>query len=625
MPVPFLGADPVMSDKKSSQSTSPTTSDHHEDELVHVPKGQSRVGFILMVIVILAILVAFSITPAMMSTLSGNPGGATFVSWQVPGSEPLSMDSDTFRAEKLRLNALQEVLRVGPPLPTGQFDAKSDEQVAKFMIVEELAQKSGMRTSDEEVRELIVSWFGNEAAYLERVRGNRRVTPKTFEEALRRWVLVNRYLSWMAQGAALVDPAEVQDEWLAGHQEYAFDYVIVPIEDYRTNAEEQLPADEELRAWFEAKSENEKRRFQTGPFFSAEAAYLSLPQEVAPEKLIAAYPPGEDEDVDAAARGYYDLYYTTRFKKPEGVSEGEEDLYFAFEDVKDICAIEVGAFNAMNLWMLDLEQMRKDQKDIDLVAEAERLGLEYGKQEQALTRTEWAEVELPWSGSYVMNDIVRGQTGQMGRKITVEAQAFVITRVIERVEPSVPDFAEIREQVAEEWIKQKMGDVAVLRLEQVRDVLGNRPADPTMPWELVVDGEKFGQAAVERGFTPKHRDFIGRREGSRPPAGEVDDDETAAIREFLARNNQLYQLLDGQVAEPRTDPKGRYAYLVRLSGSRDADIQEKLAPADVTSIESRLSEQSSQEFLSSTYGSTEWFVERMRLRIVDPMTGEPLL
>jgi len=614
-----------MSDTKSSHSTSPATSDHHEDELVHVPKGQSRVGFILMVIVILAILVAFSITPAMMWTFSGNNSGATFVSWQVPGGDTVRMDSDTFRAEKLKLNALQEVLRVGPPLPTGQFDAKSDEQVAKFMIIEQLAEQSGMRTSDEELRELIVGWFGNEPAYLERVRSNRRVTPKSFEAALSRWILVNRYLSWMTQGAALVDPDVVQEEWLAGNQEYAFDYVIVPIEDYRPSAEEQLPSDEELQAWFDAKSPNEKRSFQTGPFFSAEAAYLSLPQEVAPEQLLAAYPPGEDEDVDAAARGYYDLYYTTRFKKPEGVSEGEEDLYFAFEDVKDICAIEVGAFNAMNLWMLDLEQMRKDAKEIDLAAEAERLGLEYGKQEKALTRAEWTEVELPWAGTYVTNDIIRGQSGQMGRKITVEAQAFVITRVIERLEPSVPEFAEIRERVAEQWVKQKMGEIAVLRLEQVRDMLGTRPVDQTMPWELIVDSEKFGAAAVERGFTPKHRDFIGRREGSRAPSGVVDDDETAAIREFLSRNNQLYQLLDGQVAEPRTDPKGMYAYLVRLAGTRDADIQAKLAPADVTSIEGRLSEQSSQDFLGKTYGSTDWYINTMGLRMIDPMTGESLL
>ncbi|MCA8981469.1 MAG: hypothetical protein KDC14_15675 [Planctomycetes bacterium] len=614
-----------MSDSKSSHSTSPTTTVHHEDELVHVPKGESKLRFYLMVIVILAILVAFSVTPAMMSTFSSDPRGATFVSWHVPGGSSVSMDSDSFRGEKLKLNALQEVLRIAPPLPTGAFDAKSDEQVAKFMIVEELARESGMRVADEEIRDLIVAYFGSEAAYLDRVRGNRRVTPKDFESALGRWMVVNRYLGWLAQGAALVDPDEVQEEWLAGHQEYAFDYVLVPIEDYRQHAEEQMPSDEELEQWFNDKSENEKRRYYAGPYFSAEAAYLSLPQETAPEKLLAAYPPAEDEDVDAAAQGYYDLYYTTRFKKPEGVSEGEDDLYFAFDDVKDICATEVGAFNAMNLWLLDLEKWRKDGTEIDLAAEAERLGLEYGKQEKALTRAEWNEAELPWSGSYVVSDIIRGQTGQMSRKITVEAKVFVITRVLERVEPSLPPFADIRERVSEDWLKQKMGDVAVLRLEQVRDLLGNRPVDATQPWELVVDSEKFGQAAVERGFKPKRRDYIGRQEGSRAPAGVVENEEDAAIREFLFRNSQLYTLVDGQVAEPRTDPKGVYAYLVRLEGSRDADIEAKLAPADVTNIESRLSEQASQDFLESTYGSTDWFKSEMGLRMFDPMTGESIL
>lgn len=614
-----------MSDSKSSQQTSPTPSTHHEDELVHVPKGQSRAGFIFMVIVIVAILVAFSITPAMMSTLSTGNRGATFVSWKVPGVAPVKMDSDTFRAEKLKLNAIQEVLRSAPPLPNGPFDAKSDEHVAKFMIIEELARQSGMRVSDDEIRDLILGYFGSEEVYLSIVGGNRRVTPRNFEEAIGRWIVVNRYLGWIIQGAALVDPADVQSEWLAGHQEYAFDYVVIPTEDFRKHAEEQLPSDEELQAWFDAKSDNEKRRYFAGPYFAAEAVYLSLPQEVAPEKLLAAYPPAEDEDVDAAAQGYYDLYYTTRFKKPEGVSEGEDDLYFAFEDVKDICAVEVGAFNAMNLWLLDLEQMRKDEKDIDLAAEAERLGLEYGAQTEPLLRDGWMKSEQPWAGTFVANDIVRGQTGQMSRRITVESDAFVISRVTERVEPALPEFSELRERVTEEWIKKKMGEVAVLRLEQVRDMLGNRPVDPNEAWELVVDSEKFGQAAVERGFQPQRREYMGRQESRTATGTEKEGEAALAVRDYIFRNTQLYQLEVGQVAQPGLAGKDNYACLVRLEGVRDADIKAKLTPADVDSIEIRLGEQSSVEFLESTYSSNDWFKNVMGLQIVDPLTGEPLL
>ena len=92
-----------MSDPKSSQKTATPPAEHHDDELVHVPKGQSRVQFILMCIVIVVILIAFSITGPMMQTLSGNPAGETFVSWQVPGNEPTAMDSQSFRQEKLKL------------------------------------------------------------------------------------------------------------------------------------------------------------------------------------------------------------------------------------------------------------------------------------------------------------------------------------------------------------------------------------------------------------------------------------------------------------------------------------------------------------------------------------------
>ena len=614
-----------MSDSKSSQPASATAHEHPEDELVHVPKGQSKLQFYLMVIVILVILVAFSITPAMMSTLSGDPRGATFVSWEVPGRDPVVMDSPTFRAEKLKLNAIQDVLGRPLGLATGAFDARSDEGVARFLILEELALQSGMRVSDDEMRDMIIAAFGTDSAYKDIINSRQRVTPKLFEEALARWILVERFLSWTTQGAQLADPAVIEEEWLAGNQEYAFDYVVVPSEAYRQHSEEQLPADEELQAWFDAKPDFEKRRYFEGPFFTAEATYLSLPQEVVPEKLVAAYPPKEDEDLEAAAKGYYDLYYTTRFVKPEEIRADEKDLYFPFEEVQDVCKVEVQAFNSMNLWLLDLDKLRKEDAEIDLAAEAERLGLEHATQSEPLTRDQWLELELPWTGTFVVNEILRSGSGTLGNRIVVDENALVISRVLERTEPSLPDFDTIRERVAEEWIKEKMAQVAVLRLEQIRDLLGNRPVDPNEMWELVVDSEKFGEAAVELGFTPQRRDYQGREESRTAPAGVEETDEQKIVREFLYRNNALYQLKDGQVGTPRTHVNDEYALIVRLEGTRDPDLQTKIGPADVERLEGQLGQQARQSFLDQSFGSLEWFKTEMGLRMVDPTTGEPML
>ena len=614
-----------MSDSKTTKPADAAAHEHPEDELVHVPKGQSKVQFYLMVIVILVILVAFSITPAMMSTLGGNPGGETFVSWEVPGNDPVAMDSQTFRAEKLKLNAIQDVLRRPLGLPTGAFDAKSDEGVARFLILEQLARQAGMRVSDEEMREMIITAFGTDQAYLDLVNQRPRVTPKSFEEALSRWIVVERFLNWTAQGAQLADPEEVERRWIEENQEYAFDYVVVPTEAYREHSEQQLPSDEELQAWFDLKPDFEKRRYFEGPFFTAEATYLSLPQEVAPEKLLAAYPPKEGEDLDAAAKGYYDLYYTTRFVKPEEIRADEKDLYFPFEEVEDVCKVEVQTFNAMNLWLLDLDKLRKENAEIDLAAEAERLGLEHGTQSEPLTRDGWLELELPWTGNFVVNEIVRAGSNSLGNKIVVDEGALVITRVLERTEPALPDFDKIRERVAEEWLEQKMADVAVLRLEQIRDLLGNRPVDPNETWELVVDSEKFGEAAVELGFTPQRRDYMGREESRIAPAGVEEDEEQKVVREFLHRNSALYQLQDGEIATPRTHVNNKYAMLVRLEGTRDPDVIEKIGPNDVQQLEGRLGQEARQSFLDQGFGSLEWFKTEMGLRIVDPTTGEPMI
>lgn len=612
-----------MSDPKSS--TPAETHHEHDEELVHVPKGQSKLQFYLMVIVILVILVAFSITPAMMSSFSPDRAGETYVSWQVPGNDMVAMDATTFRTEKRNLNALQLVLGNPVPLATGLFDAKSDEAVARFMIIEEMAQKAGMRVSDQEVREQILAMFGTGEAYRSLLDQRRGVSTKQFEDALTRYLLVSRYLNWMSMGAALVDPGEVEEEWLATNQEFAFDYIAVPTENYKQAAEEQLPSEAELKAWFDAKGDFEKRRYYVGPYFSAEAAYLSLPLEVVPEKLVAAYPPAEDEDHDSAAQGYYDLYYTTRFTKPEDQREGDDDLYFAFEDVADICKIEVQAFNAMNLWLRDLDEKRKAGEEIDLAAEAERLGLEYGKQEEALTRDQWNEVELPWTGPFVVGNIVRGGKGVMSNRIVVDRSQLVLSRVIDRVESSLPEFSEIQEQVAEEWVKEKMSNVAVLRLEQVRDVLGNRPVDSTEEWVLTVDTEKFGEAAVNRGFEPRRRDYMRRDESRTTPLTDADGELEKAVIEYLFRSSPLYQLEDGQIAPAAANPQGTYAFLVRLEGTRDADIATKLDPADVESAETRLSQEARMDFLTSSFASTEWFKDEMGLTIVDPSTGEPAL
>lgn len=611
-----------MSDSKSSKPTE--THQEHDEELVHVPKGQSKFQFYLMVIVILVILVAFSITPAMMSSFSPDRGDETFVSWEVPGREPVAMDSMTFRTEKRNLNTLQQVLGQPMPLAIGFFDAKSDELVARFMILEELALQAGMRVSDDEVREQILAYFGSGDSYRNVVQ-MRGATTKLFEDALSRYLLVRRYLDWMTMGASLVDPAIVEDEWLATNQEFAFDYVVVPTENYKADAEQQIPATEELQAWFDAKSEFEKTRYFVGPYFSAEAAYLSLPLEMVPEQLVAAYPPAEDEDFDSAAQGYYDLYYTTRFTKPEDQREGEDDLYFAFEDVSDVCRVEVQAFNAMNLWLRDLDEKRKAGEEIDLVAEAERLGLEYGKQEEPLTREAWNEVELPWVGNFVVGNIVRGGKGVMSSRIVVDSKALVLSRVIDRVEKSLPEFAEIEQRVSEDWVKEQMSTIATLRLEQVRDILGNRPVDQTETWVLTVDSEKFGEAAVNRGFEPRRRDYLRRDESRTVPLTDDDGEMERAVRDYLAKANSLYQLEDGQVAPAEANTQGTYAFLVRLDGTRDPDLTQKLDPGAVEAAEARLGQAARQDFLMSSYASLEWYRSQMGLVLVDPATGEPML
>ena len=131
---------------------------------------------------------------------------------------------------------------------------------------------------------------------------------------VRIWLYLNQFE--LASGG--IDPAGVEQSWKEANQEYAFNYVVKAVEDYRIEVEPLIPDDEKLQDWFNQRPPAIQNQYKTGYSWSTEWGILSLPlSEGAAEKLLAAYPRPDEEDPDVIAKTYYDFNSFARFKKPE--------------------------------------------------------------------------------------------------------------------------------------------------------------------------------------------------------------------------------------------------------------------------------------------------------------------
>jgi hypothetical protein len=168
---------------------------------------------------------------------------------------------------------------------------------------------------------------------------------------------------------------------------------------------------------------------------------------------------------------------------------------------------------------------------------------------------------------------VRGApVGQVMSSLVVSERSFTVLRLLERVSPSMPLFADIREQVAQAWIEQRRAPLALARLSAVRAALlsaeqpASAPAEGSVP-VTTATAEAFAAALNEAGLELHRRDWLDQ---SALPA--ADPNASAPAHVFFRQRSDLAELPEGSVPEPATDFANTHAYLVRCAGSRPIDI-----------------------------------------------------
>lgn len=595
-----------------------STAEHHEQHLVEAPKGTSRARFLFNFLLVVFLLLIFSITGPMMQSLSGGggPSGETAMSWTTPDGERRSIEISDWYTEKQRLASLEDF---GNFLLLGPLERGDEIQLARFLILEGLAQRAGIHVADQEVADTILEFFQtkeNYDNYLLRSRGRKA---KPFEQMLRRGLVVRRYIQMAAVPAGEVLTEDVLERWKQGAKEHDFEYVEVLAEEFEEAARAALPADAELEDWFNGLSEFQKREFNTERSFALDVAWLdpSLPSQRT--ALFERFPRPEEEDAEQLATVYFNSNSFTRFVRPEpappeddeGAEDGAQDdepepqdKYYSYEEVADQARREAPIYRSMMDWLSDLRKRQAEGEALDLETEAIALGLEFQRVEPR-SMTVLRESEEPWGGPFFAGSVNGVPEGEMTRRVGVTEGAFAVARVVEILPPALPPFAEIRDGVADKWVRENRPRLAAEALEAIRDAFGERPEDGE--FETAATSEEFRAAVEAAGFEVQQRGWASQF----PRAGDPEQ-RTTQIENYLRSRMTLFSMEPGAVAEAEATRDGNVAYLVRYVGEREAD-QTTMRPIEAAQALSQAKQTSQMDYFSETLGSEDWLRSEFNL------------
>ena len=135
------------------------------DEPVHVPKGQSRGKFLLILGLMIFTLVIY-VVPAEFTQMfrSGDPSEESYFAWNHPRDGRQEVNARAFMLESQRMSNLLYFLGVissdFQPYADALADARDsmleEEQVGRTMILDRLAQDAGIEITNNELLKVIM-------------------------------------------------------------------------------------------------------------------------------------------------------------------------------------------------------------------------------------------------------------------------------------------------------------------------------------------------------------------------------------------------------------------------------------------------------------------------------------
>jgi hypothetical protein len=555
------------------------------EEVVHVPKGKNRLQYVFMIAMLVFLTVIYLVPGAILSTFR-NSGDADYLSFESPSGKQTVLRHSEFQK---RRNGFADVLEIFDILKyfvgVGQERNLSDESAARLIVLDELTQEAGIEIADDELAQFLTEMRVDRDTWL--AVTDRYGGPGHIEPNLKRLLAIRRYLDLVTQVARIPDIKAIEKRWADEHVEVSYEYVELPSESFEAEAKTTAPDDAALEAWFAERPEFERTQLMQEARYKATFAVFRDGASTPAAGLLARYPDTSGEAPEVRAQGYYDQVFFSRFARPKPADEpapepGQEPPtpYLAFEEVKDRALAEAPVYFAMQAWSADIAQRVAAGEQVDLAAEATDLGLAVARLEDPATLEDLRKLE--GLGEFAVGPVANLQPGQISPRVIADAQGIVIARLDEKLEPSLPPFAEIRDKVLASWSKDRAADLALERLKALRagfeaappapEEEEAPPEDPQAPEEEKPErkqatSEAFRAAVEGAGYTVSVRPWL-----DKSGAPTEDPDAATTAHAFLAQHVEYADNDEGFVPPPELDRQRAHAYLVRVAGKRPIDI-----------------------------------------------------
>ena len=340
-----------MTAKQNTQTPTPPTADP-KDDLIAVPKEQSKLMYMFILALMLFVLIIFTIGDSFQSALTGGGGsgdGGVVVTWidPVTGEEHSIMER-VFMERKQSMQILMEAGFWSPANPEATRSSVEDEDVLLYEVLDQLAANSGIVISDQEyINTLRGLGFTDEILrqFTRRFRMDGRTLKGIIKAGIRPYKMRVRLLG---SGLAYSDPLAIEATWKENNPEYAFQYIELKREDYVEQARANALPEEELIAWLDEQSVREQQRYQTEPKVRADVVWVSPGEGFDASLLMEKYPAPEGTDADARGSFYFNTARSTRFryvepKTDEGTDEAATDEAATDEAATDEAATDEAA------------------------------------------------------------------------------------------------------------------------------------------------------------------------------------------------------------------------------------------------------------------------------------------
>jgi hypothetical protein len=597
--------------KPSEEHLDPKAQAEHHDEVIVVPAGQRRWRFYFTFGVIIFVLLTFMVSDLVVPALSrGGDASTAYAVWKSSDGEEHVISAADFGSEKRRLQ----------PLVAFAFGLRdrdpSDDQLAAFLVLEHEAELAGVHATDDDLKRFIKASFPDPRNYDAFLRSY-RTSKREFETLLRRVVRYLRYRELLSYATRVPAPDEIERQWKTQHQEFAADFVELPVASLEAEARAGAPDADALRAWYDALPAPEKAAFLTKEMVSAELVAFSFESSPDTAALFERYPRPAEEDAEQKGRDFHAGFGYALYRRDQ--PQPGQDFRKDFEEVREDAVRNAKIYNSLMDWRANVATRLANGETVDLAAEASALGLSYRMQAEPLTRERWQELTVPWISTYVLGHMFdAAQSAGPFRSVVVEPKGFVFGRVTGKQPPRQPDYAEVTDAVLDAWGRSRAKELALAKLESVRDALGTRP-DPAdtnaPPFKPEVEREKFLEAARTAGFEPQRRDWA---EQFPPMTPETDTDATRWFRS----NPALFANKQGSVPAPEVERGGKFAYLVRLDGSRDPDVA-RMSPLELQQTGDQIVRNEGMQFAQMELMSRQAMESRFGLKLASWEQPQP--